>query len=274
MHANCPECGTVVTRSLEGDRLAGAELAWLRKIARGAGLLAWGWTALLAVPATVVFFTMTIIAFLAGWGAREVFFLLFFIVIAVCGLGGLLLTTAGTFFITIQDPRDTLREKTYSSRRLARIGMVGAVAGYVAALLLAGLMPITMAKEILLTLLGGVVLLFATVGIVSLLKLLATLLVRVPDTKRATHANSIAKFMAWALPAAILIQAGATFLESGPRSNGVAWTEVLSVVGGCSVLILWLVIYIVGIVLAVLLFRSRRMVKKCLAEAKQREGPD
>ncbi len=202
----CPECGTEISRSLQGDRLAAADPQWLRTIVRGQRLLTAGMIAatsglFLLIFGGVTFLILTDVRPGLPRNVEHGFFLGFGLAF-VSVLVGVYIGLVGIYFLTVPEGREIGREPVWSTRQMARWSMLGViVAGILmySSQFLSGPGARWAAVEILSR---GLFLLMLTVAGVSLLKRLEALARRVPEEPLARRIRGHWKLVRWAVPAA------------------------------------------------------------------------
>lgn len=260
----CPECGTPVGLSIQGDLLRFADPQWLRTLAKGLNLILWGILAnFVAAAGGGVILLMTGNSFLQG----------------AIGLIGSLVSFYGTWFFTEPDPSGLGEAQYVNSRKFVRIalgvGLLGgvltlvreAVAGYNLGLILAILM--------------GLAVLVGMAGEFARLLYLRRLALRVPDQKIAGRARGLA----WAFPItyALVVVGGSimAFLATrlfaapgaapGPATAPAppAWMSTVMATGGCTIAVLSLVLLILLLMWLRLQYRMRRVLLEQVETAEQ-----
>ena len=116
LDAACPECGTAVGRSVEGNRLRYCDPRWLRTIGRGLN-----WLALGAVTWALLIGT-TVWAELSGTYSEPPLLLL-----AIGIATGVVLPLVGFYWASKPDPARIETERWFSARRMARFCLASVV---------------------------------------------------------------------------------------------------------------------------------------------------
>ena len=115
----CPECGTDIARSTQGDLLKFADRNWVGSVYRGTCLLA-------IANGLFVIFILALIAFplvvLAVFNstASDIVAATFVIGLRACAFAAIVLMIVGVWLVTKQEPRVSLTEQAASNRRVAR----------------------------------------------------------------------------------------------------------------------------------------------------------
>lgn len=128
----CPECGTDIARSTQGDLLKFADRKWVGSVYRGTCLLTIA-NGLLVICVLAMIVFPFIVPFLSNSTIAVTTFL---IVLKVCSIPALVLMILGVWLITKQEPRVSLTEQAASSRGIARaaVGFVFVLYGLTFAL--------------------------------------------------------------------------------------------------------------------------------------------
>jgi hypothetical protein len=201
----CPECGTAVGFSLQGDLLRFCDPGWVDMLRRGAGQFIWG--------IVIVFFgVLGAILLATAMNAPGV---------AVAGLiaavAGYILMTVGWWLLTQPDPSGLGEDKYGTARKIIRFSLIVGIAQSVLAVVLT-LAPL---DDAIMTLLSLIVLLceiVAAVGIFAQLYYLERLALRIPDNNLSSRAH----FLMFALGITCAISRGLQLVSSmagGGRSR-------------------------------------------------------
>lgn len=201
----CPECGTAISRSLCGDRLAAADPAWLKTIALGQRLIAIAITIIVISIITPIVLTLTFTLLVLNRPGlpsivESVFTFVITANVAVVPLG-LVTAAVGVYLLTTQELRESDRETIWSPRNIARWSAGGAATASFAVLSFHHLPQLA----VIFFLADATFLLMAvliTIACVMLLKRLSELIRRVPDEPLAMRLESERKFLRWAIPMA------------------------------------------------------------------------
>ena len=128
----CPECGTDIARSTQGDLLKFADRNWVGSVYRG--------TCLLTIAnglLVICILTMIVFPFILLSGSNSTIAVTTFeIILKVCSIAAIILMILGAWLITKQEPRVSLTEQAASSRGIARaaVGLVFVLYGLTFAL--------------------------------------------------------------------------------------------------------------------------------------------
>ncbi|MCH8964393.1 MAG: hypothetical protein IIB58_05495 [Planctomycetes bacterium] len=121
----CPECGTDIARSTQGDLLKFADRKWVGSVYRGTCLLTIADGLLvICVLAMIVFPFILLSVFDSAIAVAT-----FVIVLRVCSIAAIVLMILGVWLVTKQEPRVSLTEQGTSNRRVARAA-VGFLFGF------------------------------------------------------------------------------------------------------------------------------------------------
>ena len=193
----CPECGTPIVRSLSCDRLSHADPRWLARLARGQALITWG-LGLLLLGTILAGIALVVRAGPLSTRIEP-------IVTTMVLYSGVLVSAAallatGVLLATAQDPSMRGFERTFSSRTLARCGLVSQVvfvglALGIDALPLSFITRVPARTGLLLLAVGS-----ATITTVSLLKWLGSRAMLIPARKLGWRAYRVGASTAWVMP--------------------------------------------------------------------------
>ena len=260
----CPECGTGIARSIKGDLLAWADPEWLRVVYRGQVYIAVG----------CVLFLLTIPI---GWLLESLKSALgapaYVWEAADTGLSILpmLFVLIGVVGITSLDPRVSLTEQPLALRRVVRAAAIVALILAPLAQYLVVLANANVSVDpILDTAIGGAgfVALFFT--IVAATYYLACLAKRIPDEDLAQRSRVTARrFAIWMIVAYV----GANLNNVVRTASGSSW--VVKVPSGISIVVAFvasLVFLIAGLSLIGIWWTYRKVLKRCLIEARRNES--
>ncbi len=253
---HCPECGTPVAQSAHGDRLAGADPAWLARICRGQVYIAVG--SVLAPMLPPVTGMLLRSAGAATPGFRHV------LTWTLCG-AALVVVLIGVVRLTTLDPRLSLTRQPLGLRKLSRgaaLVTLLCIAGEVGLVLLpsAAPRPVQAALDW-----AAPAFLACTIVVVTLY--LARLAERVPDQQLARRTSRAAWGFMVCLPGPVVLGLGywARSVLTGPRAipDFAKWVALL--LGGA--LSLLLLLYLGDITK---LWRAyRKIFQRCLVESRQ-----
>ncbi len=174
IEGRCPECGSAVGLSVQGDLLRFADPTWVRTLARGVRLIIWG---------IVVIVLGVILAVVLAAAVPALV-----MVAIVAPLLGYILMLVGTWRMTEPDPSGLGEDQYGTSRRLIRITLV---LGVIDALLdvVQELITVPPAVRLALLILAVLFGIAAVVGLFAQLQYLKKLALRIPDAKLAGRAH-------------------------------------------------------------------------------------
>ena len=130
----CPECGTDIARSTQGDLLKFADRKWVGSVYRGTCLLTIADGLLVICILAMMVFPLILL-----WVSNSTGMATFVIVLRVFFIAAMALMILGVWLVTKQEPRVVLTEQAASSRGIARAavgfmlvpyGMTFALSGY------------------------------------------------------------------------------------------------------------------------------------------------
>jgi hypothetical protein len=178
----CSECGAPVVRSVNADRLAAADPAWLQRVYRGQAVGAAGLSAVLSMFALTMIIGMTAsLADLPAWATAAIDLGVPFVLFAA-----LILMLAGVVMVTALDPRLSLASQPLGLRRVAR----GAAAATLLLLGAAQVLPIT--NRVLDRAVDWAVVVMMLFTLVAACFYIARLAERVPDRQLAKRTRNAA----------------------------------------------------------------------------------
>jgi hypothetical protein len=267
VYGYCPECGTDVRRSLQGDQLSAAEPAWLRRIVRGQRLVATAMlVALLGVLAAGGFLATFILVVLSRPNLPGIVEDVFTVLIGCALLSvpiGLCIGAAGVFLLTSQEGRESERESPWSDRNVARWSITGSAAASIIVLGLA-YMPLPGGMQLMARTASRLLLIvLATIAGVSLLRRLALLVRRVPDEPLAARIDRTWRSIRWALPLAGVVLVMPAF---GPPAFG---RGMLGAVASCAGFIAVMALVLTAAQLVGIMRECAAHFRSCLTTAEQ-----
>jgi len=115
----CPECGTDIARSTQGDLLKFADRKWVGSVYRGTCLLTIAGGLLVFCMLAMIAFAF-ILAATSNPATSNIVATTFVIGLRVCSLATIGLMILGVWLVTKQEPRVSLTEQGASNRRVAR----------------------------------------------------------------------------------------------------------------------------------------------------------
>jgi MFS family permease len=207
-NGRCPECGTAVGYSLQGDLLRFCDPNWVDTLYRGTRLFIWG--------IVVIFVSALSVGFLAnalGGGAVLILF-------AVAALAGWILVTVGWWLMTEPDPSGLGEEEYGTARKIIRVALIVGVAQNLLEML-TNFVAVNESLMIGLRILIGIAGLVAAVGIFAQLSYLKKIALRIPDPKLSGRANFL--MYAFGISYGLLILMGIVIaLAAGGRTVNAA----------------------------------------------------
>ncbi len=166
----CPECGTDIARSRQGDLLKFADRNWLNGAHRGTFLLSASTTTIMLSLMAMVAMQFVFLSLLKSPAWASVFA----VVLGSVVFASVLLMIFGVWMITKQEPRVSLTEQAASSRRLA----TGALLAVLILFPVCTVVPQPFAHWVRLA--AGI---SFVVGMANCLRYLETLARRIPDDR-------------------------------------------------------------------------------------------
>jgi hypothetical protein len=254
----CPECGTSVARSRMGDRLAGADPGWLKRIALGQTMVSVGLSACLCSIVLVLIAVVLMAILRATITPAPIVVTLALVPAAIAFYGGLLACAIGAFPVTSLDPRSTLTEATLSPRRVARWAMVALLTVVTAIYALRFLWPV--AQPVGVRMLHVVVIAFTLAVLMSAgLRHLASLLIRTDREELVKQTTTLERRLRWLIPltGVLLLPSMALGRDNGLRAPI-----------GCASIIAILALFSSATHLAVMMGKARSEFWDCLKQAR------
>ncbi len=118
----CPECGTDIARSTQGDLLKFADRTWVGSIYRGTCLLTIACGLLVICVLTLIVLAI-ILATISNPPPPIMQGDAIVMVLSACSLAAFAFMIAGVWLVTKQEPRVSLTEQAASSREIARVAV-------------------------------------------------------------------------------------------------------------------------------------------------------
>ncbi len=115
----CPECGTDIARSTQGDLLKFADRNWVGSVYRGTCLLTIADGLFVIGVLALIVFPFILLA-VSNRTASDIVAATFVIGVRVCSIAAIVLMMVGVWLVTKQEPRVSLTEQAASNRRVAR----------------------------------------------------------------------------------------------------------------------------------------------------------
>ncbi len=179
----CPECGTAVMVSIQGDLLRFSDPAWIRLLSRGMRLILWGIVSyILAVIALVVLLIALPGAILSITMLSKIVFLAASAIMVV-----------GSWLITMPDPSGTGEDRYGMARKIIRITLVIGVGQSVIDL---GITPQALSPELrqLFQIFALLCTIVSVVGLYAQLKYLGSIAGRIPNESLARRAAMLKRY--------------------------------------------------------------------------------
>jgi hypothetical protein len=243
----CPECGTPVGLSVQGDFLRYSDPAWLGTLRRGVNLIIWGVVEFVVGAVITIFFGPVI-------GPA---------VMVLVMLAGTLLMLAGWWQLTAPDPSGIGEDRYGTARKVIRVALV---VGLVATPLqwLEKVVPSEVGIVLqVLSFLAGVV---GIVGVIAQLQYLRKLALRIPDDKLSGRAHFLT--YALAITYGLLIVMSAIFGLAVRASGGGGPAGPFQALG-CFMGIVGLAMIVFGIMYLLLIEKMGKRFKEQAAYARQ-----
>ncbi|MCH8824876.1 MAG: hypothetical protein IH984_15375 [Planctomycetes bacterium] len=277
--SSCPECGTSIELSMRGNRLSLSDPAWVAKLARGQSLLVQGLKIfLLAICVGSVYLIIGIVVpLVVSFGSRFTipswFLTAIFTIIGMGIFFGIIIATIGCILVTTQDPRESLRESSLSTRNIARKALFAVYAtvaiefacSFVLDLFTASNTVVQVYIIIMFIILG----IFLMASLVATLRWLMNLALRIPDHELRKRTLESSRFFYWALPVFFIINIIIPVSRTTPGGAGgglsaqAIWFMLLS----CASVIFMFAILIRSNRLYLILREYSSVFRKCAAEA-------
>ena len=243
INGRCPECGTAVGFSAQGDLLRFSDPGWVMTLHRGVVLILAG----IAVMILGGILAAVVGAMSAGLGQ---------VLSAVVQLGSAVLMVVGSWWLTEPDPSGLGEDRYGTSRQVIRMTLLIGVASQVLTLL-ATVVPLPSSVAIGLLIFAGLAGIASVVGYFAQLQYVGKLAQRIPDQQIVDRAN----FLKWALAGTygfmILLGVIAALVArfSGPGAGG-------GVIGlACVAGLVMIALLVFAIMYLLMLDRLRRALK-------------
>ncbi len=266
----CPECGIPVARSNLGDRLAGADPAWLRKITLGQTIASYGlaacfWAiALGIIAAAAVVMILHVVASAALPSIVERIGIAAMVIVMAGFYGGLVACAIGAVLLTIMDPRSTLTERILSPRRVARWGMLILLtlvsAMYAARLFWPVAQPAGFRAMQLI-----IVTTILTVLLCASLRQLGCLLARTSQASLTAEARAVERRLRWLIPVVAVL--------SLPSVLALDPLGTVRAISNCASIIMVIGLFTSAVHLASIMRRARREFVDCLQQSRSLPAP-
>lgn len=250
----CPECGTAVGMSLQGDLLRFSEPGWLGNLRRGVNLI-------LAGIAVIVMMVIGVTAVIVGGSSLLKF--RFFITIGSI-FGGVLMI-GGAWLLTAPDPSGVGEDKYGTSRKFIRVALLVGLGNHVL-----NLATITIHLDETIAMILQIAAIAASIiglaGQAAQLQYISKLALRIPDTKLSARA----RFLMWAITidwGIFLVMSLITVAVGRGARRGVGSPARAS--AGCFSGVVGLGLLIFGIMYLVMLAKLRNRFKEQAVFARQ-----
>jgi hypothetical protein len=249
----CPECGTPVGLSVQGDLLRFADPNWLMTLRKGVNFI------LIGLLVTVI------VVFVAGLLQR----VLPPVVVQTLALGASVLMIIGGWLLTEPDPSGLGEEQYGTARKLIRIALIVGAANSLLSVI-SSLATFDPAVFIAVAVVSGLAGLVGVAGQVAQLNYLGKLAMRIPDLALAARA----RFLMWAIGVSYgaLLALGliiAVLVGSGGLRGG-----SFGAVGtlGCAAVIAVITLLVFGIMYLIMLSRFGKQFEQQAALARHTWG--
>lgn len=244
----CPECGTAVGFSLQGDLLRFCDPGWVETLRRGAAVF---------VGAVVIFFIAYMTVLFPQWFefSREVFELVWYGMLLAC-----LLFAVAWWLMTQPDPSGLGEDRYGTARKVIRITLVYAVVNFVAQLLGRQFL-IGEGLDFVLSGMSLLAVVALVASIVAQLSYLRRLALRIPDHKLSKRAG----FLTFALSVPLglfLLMAFVPALTGGGRG------AMRGTAAGCFAGILAILVLIFGAMYLLLVEKMGKRFKEQSSSAR------
>lgn len=177
----CPECGTAVGFSVQGDLLRFCEPTWVDTLKNGLNLIIAGIVVIILGVITAIFLG------LSGMEAAQI------VQTGIIVVGSILMTI-GWWLLTQPDPSGLGEDRYGTSRKVIRVTLIIGVLNQMLGLVIEGrAIPPELMQP--LTILSGVLGLAGVVALFAQLQYLKKLALRIPDHAMSNRAN----FLMWAI---------------------------------------------------------------------------
>lgn len=240
----CPECGTPVEFSAQGDLLRFSDPAWLGTLHRGVVLLLSGIAVMIIGGIVAALLT----AALPGLGQ---------VMNALTGLAGYGLMVAGSWLMTEPDPSGLGEDRYGTARKLIRITLLVGVSHYVVELMASGFTFPPAARIVAqgIAVIGGIA---SVIGVFAFLQYIGKLALRIPNERIVSRA----RFLKWALAItySLLVVGGFAFALAMPGAGPPAGTAFAA--GACVMGVVFLALIVFGIMYLFMLDRLRKALKE------------
>ena len=179
----CPECGTAVGYSLQGDLLRFCDPGWVDTLSRGTSLIVWGIVTYIA--ALILGMILGAAAGGSRGGAVGVV-----ILVGIAVIGAWILMTIGWWLLTQPDPSGMGEERYGTSRKISRVALIVGIFSQLLNL-------VTQAAPLDASMMIGVLILQMIAGLISVVGFYAQLIYleklarRIPDDKLSGRAYTV-----------------------------------------------------------------------------------
>lgn len=246
INGRCPECGTAVGYSAQGDLLRFSDPTWVMSLHRGVLMI------LLGIGVIILGVILAIaIGFVGGPTVSAV-------LAALAGVGGYVLILIGTWQLTAPDPSGLGEDRYGTSRKLIRVTLLIGLANQALELIDAAF-----ALPESLTVVFGIVQVIAgiasVVGVFAQLQYIGKLAERIPDAQIVGRAQFLK--IALAITYGLLVVGGA-IMGIALVGRGGGQPGGLFAVVGCFMAIVGLAALVFGIMYLLMLDKLRKTLKQ------------
>jgi hypothetical protein len=249
----CPECGTVVGVSVQGDWLRFSDPQFLLTLRKGVRFILW------SILITVIVVVLSVILQMAvGPKAAPV--------IQFAGLLGYIPGIIGAWLLTAPDPSGVGEDRYGTARRIIRIALVIGAVNYVINFGTSAAGPVAPAARLMLQTIAFLAGIVELVGQFAQLNYLSKLALRIPDPQLSKTAVQIMWGLGISYGLILLFAFIAVLLTLGARASAMAG----AVIGvGCLVLIVGIIALVYAIMYISMLFKFGRLFEDQAAVARQ-----
>lgn len=260
---DCPECGLVISRSEDSDKLARADPKWLTVVARGLGFYIAGQLGIVILFLSFfgsIIFTLVFPAVTPATGPQS-WMDVIFTGLAALAVIGLLLMGVGTYLLASPDPGRKEERKGKLIRLLARIAIPGLIF-YAAIMSLLDYLPPTALRSTVMNFSIDLLYVWGAFSVVMVMLYVAQLMGRIPKASLQAYMIKAARFLIWAIP----VFGVALWIQSVWRLSVVGGNFVVSLLfGGLGCVNFFLLIFLVGTFIqqGFMMFQCRRAICSC-----------
>ena len=254
IEGRCPECGTPVGLSVNGELLRYSDPKFISTLARGVSLIRWGIVVLIAAVVVVM------VAASAARGARPP------LVVRLAPLIANVMMVAGAWLLTSRDPSGIGEDQYGTARRIIRFTLLVGISKDLLDLAVGMSTPLPPAAQIAFQTLGFATGLVWLVGQFAQLNYLHKLALRIPNPEQSQRA----RFLMWGLGTTYALFLVIGFVAAIALATRGRTAPGATVIGaGCAGGILFLALIVFGVMYLFMLGRFGREFKAQAALARQ-----